>query len=79
MASKLAVWAESNPGILAARTFQRMADQPSREGRLRDWSRVTALQWPPPTCTKSCGPCTLPSVPPTFASSGVSPDSRTSW
>ena len=29
----------------------------------------TALRWPPRTCTKSCNPCTLASVPETFVSS----------
>ena len=40
VASKLAVWAESNPGILAAHTFQWMADQVSREDRGLDWRPV---------------------------------------
>ena len=67
VASKLAVWAESVPGIIAVHTFQRMANPPSREGRRRDWK---LMECPPvATCTKSCNPCTLPSVPGPFASS----------
>ena len=36
VASKLAVWAKSSPGVLAAHTLQRMAHQLSREGHRRD-------------------------------------------
>ena len=37
VALKLAIWAESNPGTLAAHTLQRMAEKVSREGRRKDW------------------------------------------
>ena len=71
VASTLAVWAEPNPGTLAT--------HPSLDGRpIRIGGWWTALRWPPPTCIKSCNPCTLPSFPGTFASSRPSPWSWTS-
>ena len=79
MASKLAIQVESNPGILAAHTLQRLADQLSTKVVGGIGGRWTALPRPPRTCTKSCNPKTLVSVPGTFASSRLSPRSWTSW